>query len=38
MHRVPLGAALAPGAYRVVVEATAGKHEARRELAFTVVE
>jgi hypothetical protein len=38
IHRVPLGAALAPGAYRLVVEATAGKHQASRELAFTVVE
>ena len=35
--RVPLGGALAPGTYRLVVTAAAGKHEASRELAFTVV-
>jgi VWFA-related protein len=37
IHRVPIGGTLAPGAYRLVVIATAGKHEASRELAFTVV-
>ena len=37
VYRVPLGDALAPGSYRLVVTAAAGKHEAKRELAFTVV-
>jgi hypothetical protein len=37
IYRVPLGEALAPGSYRLVVTAAAGKHEAKRELAFTVV-
>ena len=37
IHRVTLDGALAPGAYRLVVTAAAGKDEASRELAFTVV-
>ena len=37
IYRVPLGEALAPGAYRLEVAAAVGKHQARRELAFMVV-
>ncbi len=37
VYRVPLGGALTPGSYRLVVTAAAGKHEAKRELAFTVM-
>ena len=37
VYRVPLGGALAPGSYRLIVTAAAGKHEVKRELAFTVV-
>jgi VWFA-related protein len=37
VYRVPLDGAIAPGTYRLAVTATAGKHEASRELTFTVV-
>ncbi|HXW06399.1 MAG TPA: VWA domain-containing protein [Vicinamibacterales bacterium] len=37
VHRVTLKAPLPPGEYRLDVRATAGRHEASRELAFTVL-
>ena len=37
VHRVPVSEQLRPGDYRLVVSATAGEHEASRELAFTLL-
>lgn len=37
IYRVLLGDSLAPGNYTLVVTATAGKYEAKRELVFTIL-